>query len=280
MYANTCWGLLSFAVAFGLAVIGLPAHYEWLQPWFFAVAVLCGASSIFCFGWPLRKQENRVKLIQLCKHPYRAATLIEPSHVIVLGLAIAFAGVIWQMRSTKTSAHDSVQPLQPQVAAALLPTSDFGWGFERYPGYDFIGMSMGTDGQILVHQFQAQGHNNTKDPIKMVAGVVRSDRTSQEFPVLFNLADGKFRTADQLNPIPVDAIIDTRAYFSDDEKPIPLRQFLSDFVPFTFIFNYDGKSYRRRFTLDDIEPRIQRYEQDMRKMSVKPPQMTAKPSIP
>src|SRR5258708_6411129 len=140
-------------------------------------------------------------------------------------------GVAWDSKTTAVS---------PVPVTAL---SDFEWGFEKYPGYDFIGMSEGTDGQILVHQFQAQGHNNTKDPIIKVAGTVRSD-AGKEFPILFNLLDGKYLTSSQLNPIPVDAIIDTRAYLSSDEKPIPLKQFLADFVPFTFIFNYDGKTYR------------------------------------
>jgi hypothetical protein len=176
----------------------------------------------------------------------------------------------------RSSAPRVASTIPAKEATPAAPLSDFGWGFERYPGYDFVGMSMDGGGQILVHQFQAQGHNNTKDPIVKVSGIVRSDRSGKEFPILFNLTDGKYLTADQLNPIPVDAIIDTRAYFSDNEKPIPLTKFLSDMVPFTFIFNYDGKTYRRRFTLQDIEPRIQRYEQDMRKMSVKPPQMSAK----
>lgn len=278
MYANTCWGLLCLAVTFGLAVVGLPPQYEWLQPWFLDTAVACGVSSIVCFGWPLREKENRVRLRELCVHPYRVAKLIEPLHVIILGLVIALGGVVWQMRAAKTSAAETARAKSAPIASAAT-VSDFGWGFERYPGYDFVGMGMGGDGQILVHQFQAQGHNETKDPMVKVTGVVRSDRTSREFPILFNLGDGKYLTSDQINPIPVDAIIDTRAYFSNDEKPIPLKQFLSDFVPFTFIFNYDGKTYRHRFTLEDVEPRIQRYEQDMRKMSVKPPQMSAKPSL-
>jgi hypothetical protein len=39
--------------------------------------------------------------------------------------------------------------------------SDLGWGFERYPGYDFIGMSMGGDGQIIDI---ATGEKPDRDP--------------------------------------------------------------------------------------------------------------------
>jgi hypothetical protein len=243
---------------------------------FSAVIFFLMSLSVLC--WPLRRSEQRAMVQAKLQHPIRwAADLLEPSHIIIFGLAIALGGVIWQMRATKPAiAGSSPTNRVVTTSAPVERLSDFGWGFERYPGYDFLGMSMAPDGQILVHQFQAKGHNNTKDPIVKVGGTVRSDRTNKEFPILFNLTDGKYLTSGQLNPVPVDAIIDTRAYFSDDETPIPLKQFLSDFVPFTFIFEYDGKTYRHRFTLADIEPRIQRYEQDMRKMSVKPPQMSAR----
>jgi hypothetical protein len=53
MYANTCWGFLSLAVGFGLAVIGLPTEYVWLKPYFIYGALVCGAVSILLFSWPL-----------------------------------------------------------------------------------------------------------------------------------------------------------------------------------------------------------------------------------
>jgi hypothetical protein len=98
MYANTCWGLLTLAVGLGLAVPGLPTQYEWLAPWLFGTAVACGVGSIICFGWPLRHQRNRAKVAALIVHPPRAIRLVEPSHIIILGLIIATAGVIWQWR--------------------------------------------------------------------------------------------------------------------------------------------------------------------------------------
>jgi hypothetical protein len=99
MYANTCWGLLGLAVTFGLAVLGLPSQYEWLSPWFLGAAVVCGVGSVICFGWPLRQKENRIKVAALVTHPVRVIRLIEPSHIILLGLVIAFAGVIWQWKA-------------------------------------------------------------------------------------------------------------------------------------------------------------------------------------
>lgn len=102
MYASTCWGLLGLAVTFALAVLGLPNQYDWLVPWFIGAAVACGGSSLICFAWPLRQEANRAKVAALFVHPVRALRLIEPSHVITLGLLIALGGVIWQWRRAPT----------------------------------------------------------------------------------------------------------------------------------------------------------------------------------
>ena len=53
MWANTCWGLLGIAITLGIAMIGLPLEYVWLQPWFLRGAILSLAASILCFSWPL-----------------------------------------------------------------------------------------------------------------------------------------------------------------------------------------------------------------------------------
>src|SRR3990170_7433034 len=98
MYANTCWGLLGLTVTFGVAVLGLPQGSEWLAPWFTSAAVACAVGSLICFAWPLRQKANRVKLKELCQHPLKAVKLIEPTHVIFLGLLIAIGGVFWQWK--------------------------------------------------------------------------------------------------------------------------------------------------------------------------------------
>jgi|ERR1700730_14429790 len=53
MWANTCWGLFGLAVTLGLAMVGLPSEYVWLQPWFLCGAVVSLAASALCFSWPL-----------------------------------------------------------------------------------------------------------------------------------------------------------------------------------------------------------------------------------
>src|SRR6267154_3693090 len=124
MYANTCWGLLGLSVTFGLAVLELPTQYEWLSPWFLGAAVACGVGSLICFGWPLRQRENRAKVAIVLTHPARAVRLIEPSHVIILGLVIAAIGIVWQMRATPPNAQLGANKPLAWVFSGLAGKSD------------------------------------------------------------------------------------------------------------------------------------------------------------
>jgi hypothetical protein len=121
MWANTCWGLLGLAVTFGLAVIGLPAQYEWLAPYFRMAAFGFAVSSALCFAWPLRDPFMRKQAWVVCQHPARwVKTKLEPSHVIILGLVIAVAGVIWLMRQDANGAVHSVTAAQPATSQAAI----------------------------------------------------------------------------------------------------------------------------------------------------------------
>jgi hypothetical protein len=104
MRDSASWSLLSLAVGFMLAVLGLPDRWEWLQPYLLVAAAACLAASAICFAWPLRNKETRVRCAEFCKHPLRLAKLIEPVHVIILGLLIALSGAIWMWRVTPTIA--------------------------------------------------------------------------------------------------------------------------------------------------------------------------------
>jgi hypothetical protein len=191
-------------------------------------------------------------------------------------VALAAAGFGIGLRSATKIATTSFV-IGPPTATPKSPMSDFEWGFERYPGYYFIGMSADVDQKLLVHFFQAQGRNKTGNPLTKVDGYVRSDRTGQKYPIYFNVPPGATRASpSEINAIPVDAIIDLRAPFLANDGLMPLKQFLAEVIPFTFFFEYDGKTYRRSFSLAEIEPLIRQYEQDIRKSSVNPPQMSKK----
>ena len=110
MYANTCWGLLGLAVTFGLAVLSLGQGYEWLAPYFSGAAVACGAGSLICFAWPLRQKGNRHRFKELCTHPLKAAKLIEPSHILILALAVALGAAIWDHMRKPAAAQVAFPP--------------------------------------------------------------------------------------------------------------------------------------------------------------------------
>lgn len=151
-------------------------------------------------------------------------------------------------------------------------TSGLNWNFER--DIAFIGMSAGPEQQILIHNFQARGKNLTGDPIEKLNGYIRSDRTAQQFPVLFNLKGKATPLCDVT--VPVGAIIDIHAAFSNDRTPISLREFLTEMVPFTFIFEYDGKSVRRTVTLGEVEERVSNYSKIIRQSLIKAPEASVK----
>jgi hypothetical protein len=78
-------------------MLGLSPDSPW-QPLLLVGAVLFFVGSIGVLSWPLHQAANRVKVAALVVHPTRALRLIEPFHIIVLGLAIATAGAFWQWR--------------------------------------------------------------------------------------------------------------------------------------------------------------------------------------
>jgi len=76
---------------------------------FFAISML-----ILC--WPLRNASGRANVMAYCMHPMTLVKKLEPVHVIILGLAISVAGVVWSFyrsQPKKLSAE--------QVAAITAP---------------------------------------------------------------------------------------------------------------------------------------------------------------
>lgn len=150
-------------------------------------------------------------------------------------------------------------------------TDNLAWNFDK--NKHVIGCSMPKD-KVLVHQFQGMATNNTKEPLVDFKGYVRSDRTGKTFPTLFNLA-GEMHEPNNLEPIPAGALIDTHTYFSPDKQPIELQTFFDEIAPITFFFEYNGNTYSRHFSIEEMKPPIEEYEKGIRESRIKPPTMSA-----
>ena len=125
MWANSVWGLLTLAVGFWLAMIGLSPEWIWLRPWFLWGGAFCMVASTTVLFLPLRVGENRAIVLANIKHPAKwLSKVIEPSLIIALGLLIAAAGVFWNSRKAATAAEPIVihaPPSAEDIAKAAAP---------------------------------------------------------------------------------------------------------------------------------------------------------------
>jgi hypothetical protein len=201
---------------------------------------------------------------------------INPSQMIIGGFMVIVFGVViggamigfglWQQGKALTSqpkqaaATPGVAPstqvpaLPPAVSNSPSPTpaptnSDILWSFETDPDANFLGWG-GPGASTLVYNFQAQETNNTDDPFRELRGFVRIDavnsgQANREFPASFTSAHtGKELT----NGVPRRSSFFLSAKF---DGGILFDKFLNEYTPFTFVFFYDGKTYRRHFSKDE-----------------------------
>lgn len=167
---------------------------------------------------------------------------MEPVHVIVLGLAITAGGVVWQV--TRPSAD----------RGAIV------WDFEKSPGASFLTLQ-GKPGAsvypIWVQSFQIIGTNTQDVPITKFGGTIRSDTTNQTIPLGAVLRpSGEVVRPEDTNGIPAKAEFVVMAALPMEEPPKPgmsAVRFLTDFVPFTLEFTYDGKTLVRHFDGDAVK---------------------------
>jgi hypothetical protein len=122
MWANSVWGLIGLSVAFGLAILALTPEEAWLRAWFSGTSIASAFGSIVVLCWPLHRQDNRVKLRDALNHPFRSiANSMEPTHLIVLGLAIALVGAVWLWRRAPPDVAATTQLGQIEQTAPASP---------------------------------------------------------------------------------------------------------------------------------------------------------------
>ncbi|WP_152540034.1 hypothetical protein [Afipia sp. P52-10] len=127
--------------------------------------------------------------------------------------------------------------------------------------WDFILAARWVDPGIQIYGFQAIGQNTSNEFISGIGGFVRSDITGRQFPILVRDRNELVPTADY--GIPAKHQFHLGANFVDTGGFTPTR-FLQDFGRLTFSFEYNGKTYKRHFTHDEIASEIRRAEDFLR----------------
>jgi hypothetical protein len=126
MWDNAVWGLFGAALASFYTMLSLPAESQWNTPLLVAGIILC-VLSVMVLCWPLRDAEQRAVVWANIKHPIRTANeLVDPSHVIIVGLLIVMAGIIWQWRQPSRLQNritELEQQLAPVVATPAIAPS-------------------------------------------------------------------------------------------------------------------------------------------------------------
>jgi hypothetical protein len=246
MWANSVWGLLGLSASCVLTRIGLGNESAWSKPLLYSALIfLVGSLLVLC--WPLRKGTNRAIVWELCKHPIKGAVrLVEPIHVIILGLLIAAAGVGWQFYRGQSS-------LPPQS----IPSDD--GAIEWDSGRPKLVFDWYINGGIWIRELKISGRNRLDRPLKDCNARFTPDMTGKE--VLFKIAvGGKELPADKELLIPPRASFD---FFYRPPLPINAQNFLNEFGAIRFYgscsvgtgggsFNFD-----KFFDYADLEKQIQ-----------------------
>jgi hypothetical protein len=175
-----------------------------------------------------------------------------------------------------------------------LNTGRIVWNFEQTAsgrGY-FLNLQKFPNEGIRVIGFGAHGKNNSAEPINDFSGYVRSDITNETIPLYLVAAvsDTSNACMPAANALPKDTLgIPGFADFDvvSFEKPFfvnvvnegPfLTKFLSAFVPFTVVLQYDGKVYQRQFSRDEVDKQVALLEKAAGPITN--PHVVRKPSAP
>lgn len=144
-------------------------------------------------------------------------------------------------------------------------TDDITWSFDTDAGFYFLAMVGGKGQEPWVDSFQAHGRNNMDEPISRVSGFIRSDVTNAEFPIRFVIGGQRVPLEDTIGiPRKTEFDIASKPFPSSDPRRrgtgLTASRFLDEFATFTFVFEYDGKKFRRHFSNEEIWKQITAFQ--------------------
>jgi hypothetical protein len=172
--------------------------------------------------------------------------------LLLLAAILVFASLEFALRRTARVGAVANGKLSHRKVSATGIT----WGFDN-PNHYFLGLT-GAHDSIVVPAFQGFGHNNLGVPIEKVSGYLRIDRNNKRYP-MYLVIKGALVNPQETHGIPIgaDFTVSVPFYVSNRyEEYIPALQFLADFPPFTFVFEYDGRRFERTFTREDVKSEI------------------------
>lgn len=144
-------------------------------------------------------------------------------------------------------------------------TDDITWSFDTDAEFYFLAMVGGKGQEPWVDSFQSHGRNNMDGPISRVSGFIRSDVTNAEFPIRFVIGGQRVPPEDTIGiPRKTEFDIASEPFPSSDPRRrgtgLTASRFLDEFATFTFVFEYDGKKFKRHFTNEEIWNQIVKFQ--------------------
>ena len=148
--------------------------------------------------------------------------------------------------------------------------------FKKNTDY-FLVMTKGDPkSETRIGGFQVLGKNTSGDPVSQFKGVFRVDHTNKTEPFYLMAHEDASKAGTlianfQIPTLPEDTYgipgladfkIQTfeKVVFETGKDGVPAEQFLREFVPFTVILEYDAIKIERKFSKQEIEEELKRFE--------------------
>ncbi|WP_194464256.1 hypothetical protein [Bradyrhizobium sp. CCBAU 53340] len=240
-------------------MISLSPGSEWQKPLQNGVEIF-SLATLIVLCWPLHNKTNRASVREKLRRPIQLVKMLEPSHVVILGLAIALAGAVWMhVQRSPQASREAKAATSNNSVPILLP--DDGGPITWLRGQYIFGASGGENG-VHIQSFQAVGQNKSNDFIRPLDGYVRSEITGKQFQILVVNDKG-----DLVSPtgygIPAGQQFNLGARLTDSAG-ISSAEFIRDFGRITFVFTYGDHTYTKKFSPEEIEAEVYRLEKDLR----------------
>lgn len=180
------------------------------------------------------------------EHNKKSRLKLEPSHVIIMGLAIALGGVVWQMRSVAPS-DQANNPTRADL---------FDWNLNEVFNWHIPG-----GGQLFVDAFKINGVRRGPGLVVLESAEMVSLVTGEHLPLQILIPKGGGAPADQVEPIAPEAKIGLVASLrKSGGEGMAESDFIRRWGKFEFRLGYriDGSkaSYSHLFDWDWVQRKI------------------------